>query len=322
MNNFSLSSPNGKHEYRPQLSPLHIAISNFPPASTKIQCDYDLLKAKVAHLENERVNLSIQIQKQFENDRSTKIQIQTLDNDLKDRDNAVKNLTRSLEEMQGDAKNLKEGKEVQFATIVSLNGRIDLQTKAAIETENLWSKMTNAKREIKRLEEEVVQTKHKEMVIETEKEDLRKEMVNLQEIIQTKQKEMTILRLEIEVKCLAFKDEKSILENENANLENAKIDISSKLASLISINEELNANIARDMEHFLKQQTVFLEEIKVLKQQNNNISTPSHLDTDGNNSNNNSQYNLVIKDLRNKLLQNEIKRKQLHNNLQEIRGNM
>jgi hypothetical protein len=181
--------------------------------------------------------------------------------------------------------------------------------------------MTNAKREIKRLEEEVVQTKQKEMVIETEKEDLRKEMVSLQEIIQTKHKEMTILRLEIEVKCLAFKDEKSILEHENSNLENVKVDISSKLASLISINEELNANIARDTERFFTQQTVFLEEIKVLKQQNNNISPSNHLDTDDN-SNDNVQHSLVIKDLRNKLLQSEIKRKQLHNNLQEIRGNM
>lgn len=316
MNNFT-SSPNSRHEYTSQLSPLHMAISNFPPASTKSQCDYDLLKAKVTHLENERVNLSIQIQKQFENDRSTKMQIQALDSELKNRDNSVKNLARSLEELQDASKNLKEGKEEQFATILSLNGRIDLQTKAAIETDNLWSKITNAKREIKRLEEENVNMKTEKNDMETKDREKDRDLVTLHEVIQTKQKEMTILRLDFEVNCLAFKDKELLLKNINT-------DISSTLASLISVNEELSANLARDKESFLTQQFMFLEEIKDLKkQQNSHNLTSYHVEAEEKTDCiDTAKYDILINDLKHKLLQSEVKRKQLHNNLQELRGNM
>ena len=136
--------------------PMSTSFPLYPAASSSTQCSFDLLKGKVEHLENERVNLSLQMQEQSEKDRTRKIRIEQLESDLKISNSAQVNLKKTIDESLLNVKILTdEGNELKLE-IEKLNERVEAQAKEASGAQNFWSKMTAAHRELKRLEDEAL----------------------------------------------------------------------------------------------------------------------------------------------------------------------
>ena len=278
----------------------------YSSGSSSTQCSFDLMKGRVDHLENERVTLSLQIQDQSEKERTRKLRIEQLESDVRSSQSSQTNLKAMYEDSMEKYRILRESKEELMSTIINLNERIEQQSKEASGAQNLWSKMTAASRELKRLEEENLKCRKEKTDAEDEKELLVLAMAKFDEITDRKQEEMTLLRLEIEGQRRTFKDSKSALESFNATL-TAEI-ISSKSAL-----QEALENQEMQTQKFLSEQHEYLNEIDDLRKQLNAAPRPSllleseELET---------ITSAAIDDLRKKLLLSEMKRKQLHNTLQ------
>ena len=171
-NDFTLANPKSPYIRQEQsvLSPIHSLKSQayslpqayplFPPASSSTQCSFDLLKGKVDHLENERINLSVQIQDLSEKDRSKKMKIEQLESDLRSSQSAQSSLKTANEDTIEKLRIMRDCKEEHLSTIIKLNERMDALAKETSGAQNLWSKMTAANRELKRLEEENLKSHH------------------------------------------------------------------------------------------------------------------------------------------------------------------
>ena len=298
------------HSLKPQAYSLPQAYPLFPPASSSTQCSFDLLKGKVDHLENERINLSVQIQDLSEKDRSKKMKIEQLESDLRSSQSAQSSLKTANEDTIEKLRIMRDCKEEHLSTIIKLNERMDAQAKETSGAQNLWSKMTAANRELKRLEEENLKSHREKTEVENEKEELAAEITKLREINDKKQEEMTLVRLEIEGQRLTFKDSKTALECANATCAAELVAVKMALNEVSKSNEEEKERIRSD----------YIDEIEELKRE---LEAKSILMSVSNEEDEMDKLSSVaIDDLRKKLLLSEMKRKQLHNTLQELRGNI
>lgn len=287
----------------------------YPAASSSTQCSFDLLKGKVEHLENERVNLSLQMQEQSEKDRTRKIRIEQLESDLKISYAAQVGLKHVSEESQAKIKLLVDSNADLVAEIVKLNERIEVQAKEASGAQNFWSKMTAAHRELRRLEDEALKTRRERADLEAEKEELFCEITKLEELNEKRSEEMTLLRLEIEGQRRTFKDSKTALETANASMSGEALSLRGALQEALESKEssEENSHIERcnfeDKISELIKQLAARPELLIGKISN---GEEEEVQIDS----------VFVDDLRKKLLESEQKRKQLHNTLQELRGNI
>ena len=293
--------------------PMSTSFPLYPAASSSTQCSFDLLKGKVEHLENERVNLSLQMQEQSEKDRTRKIRIEQLESDLKISNSAQVNLKKTIDESLLNVKILTdEGNELKLE-IEKLNERVEAQAKEASGAQNFWSKMTAAHRELKRLEDEALKYRREKADWETDKENLFSEISKLSELNERRLEEMTLLRLEIEGQRRTFKDSKNALESKNT----------STLKELQSLKHSLQETIeSKDKieEQSLQERRSLLEEIIDLK--NELAGRPPALSEAGGEGSENILDCAMFDELKKKLLESEMKRKVLHNTLQELRGNI
>ena len=282
-------------------------------ASTSTQCSFDLLKGKVEHLENERINLSLQMQDQAEKDRSKKIKIDVLESELKLSHAAQCSLKIAGEETQLKLKSLVDCNEELKLEIEGLNERIKVQAKEASGTKNFWTKMTAADRELKRLEDEALKYRREKIDMETEMEELSYEKNKLLELNEKRLEEMTLLRLEIEGQRRTFRDSKLVFENQIASSSNELL--AAKLAAQDAIESKESAE-----ETFFIKRNDLLQEIDALTKE---LALRPKVDSDAESGDAQEILDTVaIGDLRKKLLESESKRKQLHNTLQELRGNI
>ena len=300
--------------YQPPKSPsVQFTSYNALSSSYPTQCSFDLLKGKVEHLENERINLSLQMQEQSEKDRSKKIKIEQLESELKSSHAAQCNLKIVGEETQLKLKSLIDCNEELKLEIEGLNERIEVQAKEASGAQNFWSKMTAAHRELKRLEDEALKSRREKVDMETEMEELLSEKDKLLELNEKRLEEMTLLRLEIEGQRRTFKDSKLVFENQIASSLNELL--AAKSAAQDAIESRENAE-----ETFFVKRNDLLQEIDVLTKE---LAVRPVIDIEADSGDALDILDTAaISDLRKKLLESESKRKQLHNTLQELRGNI
>ena len=295
------------------------AYSSLPSCGASAQTSMDLLQAKVEHLERERVELSLQLHQQSEKDRSKKIQMERMEVSLKSNEREKEVLTKALEDAQATAKATKDEKEQLIAEASKLNEQIEAQNTAASETRSLWTKMTAASRELKRLEEDATKLRQEKLTISNEKSVLATAMDGLREANAKQMEEMTMLRLEIEGQRRTFADAKKALEGEMSCL---KAEQSASQAAL----EEALAVHEQEQTAFESERTAMAEEMAELRRQveaGGRRKVPGEeVDEDDVEGLEHQDALLLIDQLKKKLLQSELKRKQLHNTLQELRGNI
>lgn len=293
--------------------PLSTSFPHYPATSSSTQCSFDLLKGKVEHLENERVNLSLQMQEQSEKDRTRKIRIEQLETDLKISNSAQLNLKRTIDESQLNIKILTDEKDDLKLEIEKLNERVEAQAKEASGAQNFWSKMTAAHRELKRLEDDALKYRMEKADWETDKANLCSEISKLSEMNERRLEEMTLLRLEIEGQRRTFKDSKNALES-------TYLSTSKELQSLKRTLQETIESKDNIEEHSLQERRSLLEEIIELK--NELADRPPAISNAEGEGLENILDCAMFDELKKKLLESEMKRKALHNTLQELRGNI
>jgi kinesin family member C1 len=298
--------------------PLSTSYPLYPAASSSTQCSFDLLKGKVEHLENERVNLSLQMQEQSEKDRTRKIRIEQLESDLKISYAAQVSLKQVGEESQAKIKLLVDSNADLVEEIVKLNERIEVQAKEASGAQNFWSKMTAAHRELRRLEDEALKTRRERANLEAEKEELLSEITKLEELNEKRSEEMTLLRLEIEGQRRTFKDSKTALETANASMSVEALSLRGALQEALESKELVEENFEIERCNFEGKINELMKQLACGPR-----PRPEPVFGGISDGDDEEQVDSVFVDgLRKKLLESEMKRKQLHNTLQELRGNI
>ena len=321
MNPLSCSSSSYIHHH-------HHATTAAFSASASVQTSIELLQAKVSHLEKERVDLSMQLHQQSEKERSKKIQMEKMEATLKSNEREKELLTQALADAQGAAKALKDEKEQMLAEAKKLNEQIEAQNTAASETRNLWTKMTAASRELKRLEDDIEQLRNEKADMAQEKDQLVTTVEALREASEKQQEEMTLLRLEVEGQRRTAAEAKKAFEAEAVELRAA-------CASLHTMLDEERAAREADAEAADREKAALEAEIEGLKEQvaaggrpsKQRIANGDDADGDADEEEDLEALGLqealqLVEQLKKKLLACELKRKQLHNTLQELRGNI
>ena len=253
------------------------------------------------------------MQEQSEKDRTRKIRIEQLESDLKISNSAQVNLKKTIDESQLNVKILtEEGNELKLE-IEKLNERVEAQAKEASGAQNFWSKMTAAHRELKRLEDEALKYRREKADWEADKESLSSEISKLSELNERRLEEMTLLRLEIEGQRRTFKDSRNALESTNLTTLGELQSLKKSLQDAIESKDNIE-------EHSLQERRSLLEEIIDLK--NELAERPPAISDAGGEESENVFDRAMFDELKKKLLESEMKRKVLHNTLQELRGNI
>jgi kinesin family protein C1 len=287
----------------------------------------DLVQARIDHLEKERVELSLQIQTRDETLRTRKLKIEAMEISLKLAEESKSSMSKELEQIRDNFQTNKQEKYKLELEVQQLKNQCKLQTEKESETQKgLWNKMTAASRELRRVEDE-----SKELRKE------RNEFAHTNSILKNDIDDKTI---KMEEDSLQISDlSNSIIEADNIRREltekSLEYDtIKIKLDEYESINEEINITLDEERESFKQEK---IKGMKVINDLKNQILTfkkeketqmlefaeGSNIDVQSiNKDSNNFMLVKMLEDIKKKYTESEIKRKKLHNSLQEIRGNI
>ena len=293
------------------------------PSAASAQTSFELLQAKIEHLERERVDLSLQLHQQSEKERTKKFHIEKLETSLKSSEREKEALCNSLEDAHATAKTFKEEKEQLVAEkeqlileCKKLNEQIEAKNAEEAENKhNLWTKMTASSREQKRLDEEVAKLRREKVDLSHEKDQLTNTVIMLREANEKQKEEMNLLIFDADRNHRTEKETKKGMETE--------------ISALQTFIEETTKNHEQEKEAFGRERDAMIEEMDELRKQVAAGGRPKRGDNgeDMDEDDDIAALGLtealtLIENLKKKLLQCELKRKQLHNTLQELRGNI
>ena len=283
--------------------------------SAASQTSFDLLQAKIEHLERERVELSLQLHQQSEKERTKKLQMEKMEVTLKNTEKDKEILSRALEDAQTAIKKLKEdivgSKHLQEQIVA-------LKTAASVTS-----------REIKKLEDDLLKVHKEKADIFQENDQLTATLTGLQETNEKQKEEMTMVRMEMEAQQRTHAETESANDAAMTALKEEYHATHSALVAAISTHEH-------DMETLVREKQSMMDEIVELKKQvadgitggrRNKGEDGMNMDNDHDDDDDITALGLtealtVIEKLKKNLFQSELKRKQLHNTLQELRGNI
>ena len=296
------------------------------PSTASAQTSFELLQAKIEHLERERVELSLQLHQQSEKERTKKFHIEKLETSLKSSEREKEVLCNSLDDAHATAKTLKEEKEQLIAEkeeLISnykkLNEQIEAKNTAETQDmHNLWTKLTASSREQQRLDDEVAKLRREKVDISHEKDQLTKTVTMLREANEKQKEEMNLLTFDADRNRRAEKEMKKGMETE--------------ISALQTFIEEATKNHEQEKEAFISERDAMMIEMDELRKQvaaggrpKRSLAGDNGEDVDEEDDINAlglAEALTLIENLKKKLLQCEMKRKQLHNTLQELRGNI
>ena len=285
----------------------------------------DVLKERIEKLEKEKSQLT-QVNQLFaqqlnERELKYKKRVEQLELELDERKSTQLRLNTSLYESEEHVKILKHGKEELFLAVVNLNERIEIQNKTAAEAQTIWAKLPAAIKALKRLDDEAVKLRREKLEADAEKERLSKTVAKLQEAAEDRLVEMTLLKSKLEMERNNFYTVKSSLEEANAQTADA-------LATLVGKLDESKATNVREKVSFHSEKNALYDELERLRSQLTtrsmileSMNTP-HKDDPQVDFRGKESFLAFVDDLKNNLLKSEMKRKQLHNQLQDLRGNI
>lgn len=301
----------------------------------------ELLQGKIDHLEKERLELSLQLHNRSEKERANKIKLEQLENSIKSHEENKKKLIIEVTKITSENQLLRSEKNDLQSEITRLMKEI--QAVNHFETKDLWQKMTNLSSELKRIEKELISNNQ-------EKNNLQKENAKLLLESQINQEQSNLLTLEItelrqqhqvlqqefesvqalseeqKRKCDTMQENIQNLSVENQNLLQQMTSLTEQNVTLLEDNQRLSSELSeksqqlletcealtiattpKEEEKIVEEEEVMSEEIvQKLQCQDDEISV----------------LRQQILELKDKLFENERKRKQLHNKLQEYKGNI
>jgi kinesin family member C1 len=336
--------------------------SSISSASTAVEDN--LLQAKIDHLEKERKDLSLQLHQRSEKDRSRKIKMERLENSLKEMaesksetDTKFKklqeqydNLAQQLQTMEQPIKDINNESNSNEASVVSqladqlANPPSYLASKGDPATGSLWTKMTAASKELRRMEEQTKTTAAERDASIAQLSKNNEEMLQLRDQAEKDRKAMIVLK-EAAAEADSFMKEIDELNRDNGNF-------AELLKASIAEKEQLQQNITKGMQILdsmknekkqyetdisaaVAREATIIEEVKRLSDEidtlQSQISTMRE-DTDEADSaaqiaayiagGGDAQLVSLAEDLRARLNASEKARKKLHAEIQELKGNV
>ena len=296
------------------------------PSAASAQTSFELLQAKIEHLERERVELSLQLHQQSEKERTKKFHIEKLETSLKSSEREKEVLCNSLDDAHATAKTFKEEKEQLNAEKQQLiidyqKLKEQIEAKNIAETQdmhNLWTKLTASSREQQRLDDEVTKLRREKVDLSHEKDQLTKTVTVLREANEKQKEAMNLMVFDADRNRRAEKETKKSMETE--------------ISALQTFIDEATKNHEQEKEALNREKDAMIEEMDELRKQVAAGGRPKRLPTGDNGEDMDEDDDMtalglsealtLIENLKKKLLQCELKRKQLHNTLQELRGNI
>ncbi len=268
-----------------------------------------MIQSKIEYLERERVELAMQLHKRDEKDRDRKLRLETLETRLKHAEEDKSKAYQEAHEQREQVIRLTCEVTDLKTEIVRLNKEI--QSTNRFEAMDVWKKMTIASRELKRCEEELNISVNDRAVLTAENNRLITENETLAERVAQLEKERTVTQEAMNhmqhtlqqnwVEIPQLKEENTMLHMQLQGLQSEYIE---KIDRLSKENEEFAAK-TRDLQDELNQQ------VQVI--QSNTIALAKEKEND---------LEMAINDLKKKLMESETKRRKLHNQVQDLRGNI
>ena len=313
----------------------------------------ELLQAKIEHLERERVELSLQIHLRDEKERARKIKIEQMESQLRlsetSRTEAMAQLDAVRREKEVMERRLQESNVPKLpapsasagtmSVAASIHAMVDSAPPAYLSgteaTQGLWSKMTAASRELRRLEEECRDLKREKEQQLAATTKATEEVDSLKAVIEKGKAALMTLRNEASESSSTIQE----LEDSNSDLTSqleesrakefqfaetieshrlAVQDFEDRIRVLESDLSEARGAIAQmelaklETERQQQKQLASMEDLAM------GVSDESLSELEGNNP----RVLSIIEDLRKRLYESEQKRKKLNNTLQELRGNV
>eukprot|EP01036_Dinobryon_divergens_P024355 gene24355-32797_t len=305
-NNFSATKLNSSFLHS------HNGVTNI--GSTAGLPNLDLIQAKIEHLEKERVDLTLQLHRRNEKDRERKIKLDQAESKVKDLEIVNSKLANSLHALQYDCTTLKLDKE-ELQLEVSRR-RKEADSGAHFEALELWNKMSAATLEIKRIETEMVQLRLEKATLQKEKTDLVEQLeksAKRNETLERERKDMIAYKSELDESTIRIANLQKIeskLEQEVRELKRELTGATENLVSEVSRLKEENANF-KSLNDSL---STALDKLTYEKNDNILISMDEY-----------SLYQSQVvqsKSTQAALFESERRRRELHNKLQDIRGNI
>jgi kinesin family protein C1 len=279
-------------------------VSNYASStSTSSYCGEEfMMQAKIEHLEKERVELTMQLHKRDEKDRDRKLKLEQVEYRLKASEEERQRAVLEAAENREQVVRAKFEADELRAEIVRLQQEI--QNTNRVEAMDVWKKMTTASRALKKAEDDLAASNAAKDAVTQQMAELTVQINIFRD--QNGDLERQLEETKANVEILLQKNQKiPFLETETTALQQAlEADRNQFQKSINSLQEELEtAN---------RQKEQLQEELQnALEQAKNMVTIVSQEENPDD-----------IAHLRKQLFESESKRRKLHNQLQDLKGNI
>eukprot|EP01038_Epipyxis_sp_PR26KG_P005679 gene5679-7839_t len=268
---------------------------NSNASSTNIE----LIQARIDHLEKDRIELTLQLHRRDEKDRSRALKIDSLESKVRSIEEERFFLSNSCKILSEEVNVLRLEKSrlvLENDTLVQSH-----ELEATAELKQLSQKFSSTSSELKKTEDELLELKTRHINVCEEKVEMYNQLQQMQSKLDLTQSELMITRDEL--KSLNESNSKLIDEVEGHCINLNELNRKNESISIINSHlVEENKSLQNEVEDLRKYQTEYLKEEKISAEK--------------------SELLKVVKELTEKLNQSESKRRLMHNKIQELQGNI
>lgn len=273
----------------------------------------DLMQSRLERLDRERVDLSLQLHGRQEKDREQKLKIESLENKLKHMELENSQLIGNVRKQQDEILVFKYERNELEEKLKKINEeKILTQEKAASE---VWSKTAAASRELKRVVDELLEVKIAKNMLADELGNLKQILTQAETVATESKQQMGILvnqNDQFTAELSQVKDVNAKLTDDYNQINEEMTQMLEQLQQLATNNEALNTKI--------KELTTANEELNKFQQAT--LLQQSNLPTVANTDSMPANIFQLVTELKQQLYDSEQKRRKLHSQLQDLKGNV
>lgn len=261
-----------------------------------------MMQAKIEHLEKERIELTMQLHKRDEKDRDRKLKLEQIEFRLKSSEEERTKAVLECSENREQVVRLKFEADELRAEIVRLNQEI--QNTNRVEAMDMWKKMTSASRALKKTEEDLALSNQQKLDLSKENERLSAELTEANE-----------QRSKLTAEINAAREQIATLLEENQEIPELQAEKKMLIFGMETEraqHQEVIANLQHENEELHQQIATLTSDLSFAQEQSKNAVTIVSSDD--------SMEDVL--QLKKQLFESETKRRKLHNQLQDLKGNI
>lgn len=265
--------------------------------------DNNMMQSKIDHLEKERIDLTMQLHRRDEKDRERKLKLEQLEFRLSSsEEERARAVQESIESREMFVRMKCESDELK-AEVTRLTNEI--QSTNRLEAMDVWKKMSTASRALKKAEEDLAQCMNEKMQLFKDCTRLTSEAEDFED-----DKKQFLAAID------SFQARVAELEHENLQITQLKSfnsNLQTQIETLKSSYEKDITNLELQNEEWKHKNEELSMEVQMLMSRPNIAAAVADLPVDEVES---------IQSLRKQLYESEVRRRQLHNQVQDLKGNI